>query len=66
MKEVVFSWRNPFFSQAVDHLLPMILNYIKNSDGQRDVLYATEVGFVLLSLREKFSCVESDSIFRSI
>lgn len=65
MKEVVFSWRNPFFSQAVDHLLPMILNYIKNSDGQRDVLYATEVGFVLLSLREKFSCVESDSIFRS-
>ena len=46
MKEVVFSWRNPFFSQAVDHLLPMILNYIKNSDGQRDVLYATEVGFV--------------------
>lgn len=43
----------------------MILNYIKNSDGQRDVLYATEVGFVLLSLREKFSCVESDSIFRS-
>ena len=60
-----FKLAKSFFSQAVDHLLPMILNYIKNSDGQRDVLYATEVGFVLLSLREKFSCVESDSIFRS-
>lgn len=32
--------------KAVDHLLPMILNYIKNSDGQRDVLYATEEFFV--------------------
>ena len=60
-----FQLAKSFFSQTVDHLLPMILNYIKNSDGQRDVLYATEVGFVLLSFRKKFSCVESDSIFRS-
>lgn len=32
--------------KAVDHLLPMISNYIKNSDGQRDVLCATEEFFV--------------------
>lgn len=30
-------------SQAVDHLLPIIANYIKTPDGQRDALNAAEV-----------------------
>lgn len=57
---------NCFYSvcfQATEHLLPIVSNYIKTADSQRDALTATEVTKSLFKAQKALSKFEASQQF---